>query len=127
MLYSQACQDFSCIYCLGKGRKRTEQKLTGVEKEPTRNNDTCEIDNSAVISANATATESIQQANAGTFIPKISENNVQQLLDTDTIFIDARFARDFEAGHIEGAISIPVNASDQERQKATADIAKDGY
>jgi len=47
------------------------------------------------------------------------------LLDGDTVFIDARLARDFKAGHLEGAISVPVNADDEERQKATVNIAKD--
>jgi len=75
--------------------------------------------------ANANATASIQQANQGNFIPKISESKVQKLLDTDTVFIDARFARDFKSGHLEGAISLPVDANDVERQKVTAEIAKD--
>jgi rhodanese-related sulfurtransferase len=75
--------------------------------------------------ANANATASIQQAHQGNFILKISESEVQKLLNTDTVFIDARFARDFKSGHLEGAISLPVDANDVERQKVTADIAKD--
>lgn len=75
--------------------------------------------------AHENATASIQQAHQGSFIPKISESKVQKLLDTDTVFIDARFTRDFEAGHLEGAINVPVDANDLEHQKVTADIAKD--
>jgi len=75
--------------------------------------------------ANANATASIQQAHQGNFIPKVSEKKVHKLLDGDTVFIDARLARDFKAGHLEGAISVPVNADDEERQKATVNIAKD--
>jgi len=75
--------------------------------------------------ANANATASIQQAHLGNFVPKISERKVHKLLDTNTVFIDARLARDYKAGHLEGAISVPVDANDVERQKATADILKD--
>lgn len=74
--------------------------------------------------ANANATTSIQKAHAGNFIPKISETKVHKLLDTDTVFIDARFARDYKRGHLEGAISVPVDSNDIELKKATADIAK---
>lgn len=75
--------------------------------------------------AHANATASTQKAHQGNFIPKINEKKVYKLLDTDTVFIDARLARDFEKGHLEGAINIPVNNNDNDRQKAMADIAKD--
>ncbi len=75
--------------------------------------------------ANANATASIQQAHLGNFIPKINEKKVQELLNSDTVFIDARFARDFKAGHLEGAISVPVDANDMELQKTTANIQKE--
>jgi rhodanese-related sulfurtransferase len=75
--------------------------------------------------ANAKATSAIQRAHQGNFIPKISERQVQRLLDADAIFIDARFARDYEAGHLEDAISVPVDANDVKRRKATAHISKD--
>jgi rhodanese-related sulfurtransferase len=75
--------------------------------------------------AHANATTTIQQAHTGNFIPKVSKGKVERLLGTDTVFIDARFARDFKAGHMEGAISVPVDANDTERYKATAGIGKD--
>jgi len=75
--------------------------------------------------ANANATASIQQAHLGNFIPKVSEKQVHKLIGNDAIFIDARLTRDFEAGHLGGAINVPVDANDVERQKAMADIAKD--
>jgi len=75
--------------------------------------------------ANANATAAVQQAHLGNFIPKISEKRVHKLLNTGTVFIDARFARDFKAGHLKGAINVPVDANDVEHQKVTADIAKD--
>ncbi len=77
--------------------------------------------------ANANATASIQQAHAGNFIPKISEKKVRKLLDTDAVLIDARFARDYEAAHLKGAISVPVDANDVERRRTTAHISKDAH
>jgi len=75
--------------------------------------------------ANEKATSAIQKAHAANFIPKIGERKVHKLLGSDAVFIDARFARDYKSGHIEGAISVPVNANDIELQKATANISKD--
>ncbi len=75
--------------------------------------------------ANANATTSIQKAHAGNFIPKISDRKVHKLLDSKTVFIDARLARDYKAGHLDGAISVPIDSNDIELKKATADIAKD--
>ena len=80
--------------------------------------------NDSGLLANATATTSIQKAHQGNFIPKITERKVHRLLDTDTIFIDARLTRDYETGHLDGAISLPIDANDIERKKATAGIAK---
>lgn len=75
--------------------------------------------------ANVNATAAIQETHTGNFIPKISEKKARKLLDTDTVFVDARFARDFKKDHLEGAINVPVDANDTEYQAATADIAKD--
>ena len=75
--------------------------------------------------AHANSTASTQQAHQSDFIPKVSEKKVNNLLDTDTVFIDARLARDFEKGHLEGAINVPVNTNDDDREKIMADIAKD--
>lgn len=77
--------------------------------------------------AHANSTASTQQAHQGNFIPKVSEKKVNKLLDTDTVFIDARLARDFEKGHLEGAINIPVNTNDDDRQKTMANITKDAH
>lgn len=75
--------------------------------------------------AHADATSSIQQANAVNFIPKVSKEKVGKLLGGDAVFIDARMARDYEAGHLEGSISIPVNAEDEHRREAMAGVTKD--
>ena len=81
--------------------------------------------NDAGFLAHANATTSVQQAHLGSFVPKVSKNEVEQLLNSDTVIIDARYKGDFEAGYLDGAISIPVDANDTQRQKAMADIEKD--
>jgi len=78
-----------------------------------------------LLSLEGEVVEGIQNAYAGSFIPKIGERKVHKLLDSNTVFIDARYDRDFKAGHLKGAISVPVDANDVELQKATADIPKD--
>ncbi len=75
--------------------------------------------------ANANATTLIQQAHLANFIPKIGERKAYKLLNDKAVFIDARFARDYKVGHLEGAISVPVDANDVERRKATTEIPKD--
>ncbi len=75
--------------------------------------------------ANADATAMVRKAHAGNFIRKIGEKKVHKLLNADTVFVDARFARDYKVGHIEEAISVPVDANDVERRKAMANIRKD--
>jgi len=81
--------------------------------------------NDAGFLAHPDATEPIRQAHLGNFIPKVSKDKVQRLLNSDTIFIDARYARDFKAEHLEGAISVPVDANDTQRQKAMRSVPKD--
>jgi rhodanese-related sulfurtransferase len=80
--------------------------------------------NESGLLANANATNAIQQAHAGNFIPKINEKKVRKLLSSDAVIIDARLARDYKAGHLDGAISVPVDANDVERRKVTTNIPK---
>jgi rhodanese-related sulfurtransferase len=86
----------------------------------------CHFVNEEGFLAHTNGTASIKKAYLGSFIPKITKKEVRKLLNTDTVFIDAGLALDFEAGHhLEGALNIPANASDEERQKTMADTAKD--
>ena len=75
--------------------------------------------------AHADATSSIRKAHVGSFIPKVSRESVARLLDSDAVLIDARRKADYAAGHLEGAISVPVDANDRYRRNVTASIAKD--
>lgn len=75
--------------------------------------------------AHANATAPIQQAHAGSFIPKIDTALVEKLLKSNAIIIDARLPKDFEAGHLEGAINVPINYNDEERLNIMGKISKD--
>ncbi|UCG49520.1 MAG: hypothetical protein JSU94_07000 [Phycisphaerales bacterium] len=74
--------------------------------------------------ANPNTVQSIKLAHRGDFIPKVSTKHVRRLLGADTVFIDARFAQDFDQGHLEKAISIPVDANDAFRKRALARLPK---
>ena len=63
--------------------------------------------------ANNDHSSHIIAANASSFLPKVPASKARLLVDKPgTVFIDARLTPDFQQGHIEGAINIPVNVSD---------------
>ncbi len=74
--------------------------------------------------ANTDAVKAIQSVHAGNFIPKLSLQRVSRLVNTDTVFIDARVARDFATGHLDGAISLPVNTGKERRDRTLAGVSK---
>jgi rhodanese-related sulfurtransferase len=75
--------------------------------------------------ANANATEAVQQAHMANFIPKINARIARQFLGRGTVFVDARFTGDYKAGHLPGAISVPVDTNDVQRRAITASLARD--
>jgi rhodanese-related sulfurtransferase len=68
------------------------------------------------------AVDSIQHAHSANFIPKINLKKARRLLRGDTLFIDARRPRAYEAGHLDGAISLPVDANNIERNNAMSGV-----
>jgi len=71
------------------------------------------------------AVDSIRQSHSANFIPKIDMRKVRRLLKGNAVFIDARRVRDYKAGHLQGAISIPVDANDIERKRAMSGVPAD--
>jgi rhodanese-related sulfurtransferase len=61
---------------------------------------------------------SMQRAHTADFVPRIELNTAKRLSEEGGIFVDARNRRDFEGGHVDGAISIPVDANDILRRDA---------
>jgi rhodanese-related sulfurtransferase len=76
--------------------------------------------------ANAAAVEGVQKAYAGSFIPKITSDKMQTLVGhSSTVIIDARLERDYKSGHIEDAISLPINCSDEMYTEMLSSLEKD--
>ncbi len=80
--------------------------------------------NSEALLANAMATASLQKAYLGTFIPRIGHSEVRRVLGTDIVVIDARLARDYQAAHLDGAISLPVDANEALWKRTAETIPK---
>jgi rhodanese-related sulfurtransferase len=67
-------------------------------------------------------TASVRHAHATDFLPRIGAPVAEKLLAAKGVFIDARLAPDFTAGHIDGAISIPVDSNDVIRRNALTGV-----
>ena len=76
--------------------------------------------------AHADGTESIVALYRGAFIPKIDKKRLETMRSNGgVVVIDARRSRDFERGHIENAVSVPVGSGDAERRAVVQAIPKD--
>lgn len=75
--------------------------------------------------SHARAAAAVQRAHQGNFIPKVNMKTVRRSLGNDTVFVDARLARDFDMGHLDGAINVPVDADEAAYKQTMADIARD--
>jgi len=72
------------------------------------------------------AITAIQDSNFGSFLPKVKTEEMARLVDTPGIaVVDARFPLDFSAGHLPGAISIPVSSSTKRCEDAMSAVPKD--
>lgn len=74
--------------------------------------------------ANAQGTQVVQRGHAPNFIPKITARGVREAQNLGTVFIDARQNRDYQAGHLNGAVNIPVDANDVKRGKMVASMPR---
>jgi rhodanese-related sulfurtransferase len=71
------------------------------------------------------AIAAIQDSHLGSFLPKVKTEEVARLLDTPGIaVVDARIPDDYKAGHLRGAINIPVSSSPEQCQEAMAHVPK---
>ena len=55
------------------------------------------------------AVEEMQMAYAGSFIPKISQKAMADIVGSDTLIIDCRYKRDYDFDHLDRAINIEAN------------------
>lgn len=70
------------------------------------------------------ATQAIQRAHAGDFIPRISARRMERLVGRTPV-VDARLAGDYRLGHLKDAISLPVDANDLDRRESMSGVPKD--
>lgn len=77
--------------------------------------------------AHGKSTVAIDDAYRGSFLPKIGATEASRLLGTGVVFVDARLPTDYSRGHIDGAVSVPVTYSNEDRHKAMARVSKNTY
>ena len=70
------------------------------------------------------ATEPVVKANLVSFIPKVTAKEVEKVSVGGAVVIDARQTQDYEAGHIESAINIPVSLCAAGRSSKLAEVEK---
>ncbi len=68
---------------------------------------------------------STRRAHASDFIRRIDLETAKRLQGEGAVFVDARLKRDFDAGHVEGAISIPVDANDTAYLQAASSLSSE--
>jgi rhodanese-related sulfurtransferase len=74
---------------------------------------------------NRSAVAAVEANYYSTFVPHLSAEELQALLDQgETTVIDARLARSYRRGHIDGAINVPIGSSLATREAALRDVPK---
>lgn len=74
---------------------------------------------------NPVAVRTVIQQHRPSFLPKLSLPDLERLLkDPNVMVIDARFPRDYQTGHIPGAINLPVFTTQVERRKLLTDLPR---
>lgn len=74
---------------------------------------------------NQVAIRTVIQQHRPSFLPKLTVPELEKSLkDPKVVVIDARYPRDFESGHVPGAINVPVFTTQVERRKLLANLPK---
>ncbi len=74
---------------------------------------------------NQVAIRTVVQQHRPSFLPKLTVPEMEaSLKDPNVVVIDARFPRDYESGHVPGAINVPVFTTQVERRKLLSDLPK---
>lgn len=66
----------------------------------------------------------VQERHKGAFLPKVPTEEFAER-SRNSVLVDARFPQDFEAGHVKGAISVPVNSGLASVRGALSGVGKD--
>ena len=74
---------------------------------------------------NLVAIRTVIQQHRPSFLHKLSVPELEKSLkDPNVVVIDARYPRDYESGHVPGAINVPVFTTQVERRKLLAELPK---
>ncbi len=74
---------------------------------------------------NPIAIRTVVQQHRPSFLPKLTVPEMEKSLqDPNVVVIDARYPRDYESGHVPGAINVPVFTTQVERRKLLSDLPK---
>jgi len=71
------------------------------------------------------ATSGIVEANKAKFIEKVQASDVRKRIDKDALIVDARYERDYQKNHMDGAVNIAIDSSDDERKERLTGVEKD--
>jgi rhodanese-related sulfurtransferase len=84
------------------------------------------LSNPAGFLSSQPAIAAIQDSHFGSFLPKVKTEEMTQLLDMPGVsVVDARLPNDFKAGHLKGAINVPVGSNPKQCQEAMASVPKE--
>ena len=78
-----------------------------------------------LLSPGGEAVEGVQNTYAGSFIPKISQKTMADIVGSDTLIIDCRYKRDYDSDHLDGAINVEVNAPTERISEIMSKYPKD--
>ena len=74
---------------------------------------------------NQVAVRTVVQQHRPSFLPKLQIPEMEKALkDEKVIIVDARYPRDYQAGHLPGAINVPVFTTQNERRKLLGDVPR---
>jgi rhodanese-related sulfurtransferase len=70
----------------------------------------------------------VREAHWAAFLPRVTTSQVRTLLERgDAVLVDARLPADFERGHIQGAINVPVTLSLSQIREHMVAIPRERY
>lgn len=75
---------------------------------------------------NQVAMRTVIQQHMPSFLPRLAVTEIEKAIsDKHVVIIDARYPRDYEAGHLPGAINVPVFTTQAERRRLLEHVPRD--
>ena len=75
---------------------------------------------------NKVAVRTVIQQHMPSFLPKLDVPDMEKALhDKNVVIVDARYPRDYQSGHLPGAINVPVFTTQAERRRILGNVSRD--